>query len=242
MSYSEHMDLQLLCARIDEYTCSISDLLFTGSGLNDITVGGIITALRPLRFRLEITENGTDFDYFKWSKNGGRAWHATNVPIGSADTYIELDEGVKVKFTYAGGLNVKQHTVRDYWEWTANPVHSAEERRMAYDWVNDRLRSKMSTPVGSPSNVVVLAEANYACYVILRANGDPDAPMFRTEADSLISQYIKNELEAGTQSGPSTNSSDIMPVFTRGKKDWDRVTVGETMGRRSGYAGNLDDW
>ncbi|MHA1288982.1 MAG: hypothetical protein ACTSPB_16445 [Candidatus Thorarchaeota archaeon] len=243
MPYSEHRDLERIQARINEYTGVISDLLFTGTGLNDISVSGTLnSAVGPILFRVQITENGTDFDYFKWSKNGGRTWHATNVPIGSADTWIGLDDGIRIKFTYAGGHNVKQHTIGDYWDFTVNPPHTSEQRKMAYDWVNDRLRSKMTVPISSPSETIILAEANYACFLILRANDDPQAAQYETAAEKLVSQYIEDVLEANLQSTPKSNSKDVQPVFSRGKYDFDGNLLGPTMGRRDGYSGNLDNW
>lgn len=242
MPYSEHRDLQKLHHKIDQYTCHIAGLKFTGSGLNDITVSGTITAKQPISFKLEITDNGTDFDYFKWSKTAGRSWHATDVPIAADDVYIDLDEGVQVKFKYAGGHNIRSHTVGDCWEWVAYPVHSSEERKMAYDWLNDQLEAYMTTPVSSPSESVILAEATYACYLILRANGDPDADKFRIDTQDLIRSYIETRQKVNQQNSPTSDSENVRPVFTRGKRDFDGNIVGETMGRSSGWSGNLDRW
>jgi len=243
MPYSEHRDLEKINIKVNEYTGIISDLLFTGSGLNDISVNGTLnSAVSPILFRVQITKNGTDFDYFKWSKNGGRTWHATEVPIGSADTWIGLDDGIQVKFTYAGGHNVKQHTVGDYWDFTVDPPHTSEQRKMAYDWVNDQFRPKMTVPVSSPSETVIMAEAAYACFLILRANDDPAADRYLTDAERLVAKYIETTLENALQSMPKTNTTDVQPVFTRGKYDWNGNLLGPTMGHRDRTRGNLDAW
>jgi hypothetical protein len=81
---------------------------FTGSGLNDMTTGGVYTGTTDKRYRVVIDSIGTP-DTFKWSDDGGQTYIATGVNItGSAQT---LNDGVQVTFIHTSG-----HTANDFWE------------------------------------------------------------------------------------------------------------------------------
>ena len=85
----------------------IGNLDFTGSGLDDMSIGGTYTEETDAEYLVEIDGTGTP-DTFKWSKDGGTTWEATGVSItGSAQT---LDNGVTVTFGATTG-----HTIGDQW-------------------------------------------------------------------------------------------------------------------------------
>ena len=89
--------------------------VFTGSGLNDLTLGGEFNQPYTQTLRIEIDGTGTP-DTFKWSVDGGSTWVQTGVAItGSAQDLHYI--GVSVTFA-----NTTGHTVGDYWQVTLTPA------------------------------------------------------------------------------------------------------------------------
>lgn len=84
---------------------------FTGSGLDDLTVGGTYTDGNEevtTYYIVEIDAIGTP-DTFKWSDDGGTTWDAEGIAItGTAQT---LNNGVTITFGATTG-----HTLGDKWE------------------------------------------------------------------------------------------------------------------------------
>ena len=233
MAYSEHRALQQLHKKIDEYSSLFTNIEFAGSGLNDLSMDGAVYAFRPIHVQVKISSVDIKIDSFDWSDNSGRTWRATDLLITGENQTIGY--GIRIRFN-----SVRGHTDGDMWEFTASPPESLEERAIAYDWVNDQLRSRLTVPVSSPSKVIVSAEANYAVFLILRMNDDPNADKFREEAERLIAQYIV--AEEADQGGPLSNSENVLPQFTRRKFDFDDNLLGRTMGRTERDRGSLDDW
>jgi len=86
---------------------SVRPAVFQGSGLDDLTSGGTFTGTVLTEYLVEIDGTGAS-DTFRWSKDGGATWVASNVAItGSAQN---LDNGVTVTFGATTG-----HTVGDRW-------------------------------------------------------------------------------------------------------------------------------
>lgn len=81
----------------------------TGSGLNDVTVGGSYTASVAATFTIEITSAATP-DVFRWKKDSG-SWTTGVSVTGSAQT---LSDGVTVTFAATTG-----HTNGNVWTITA---------------------------------------------------------------------------------------------------------------------------
>jgi len=114
----------------------------------------------------------------------------------------------------------------------------------AHAWVVDTIRPFFTPPSNTPSRLLVLAEANYAVFLILRAaEQEIKAISFQQEAWKLI-RHLTSEADTQDTSagGPASSSSDIEPEFTTGKYD----TNGNYIGNKSGIAdnnkGSLDDW
>ena len=235
MAYSEHRDLQQLHKKIDEYTSSITNFQFDGAGLNDLAVTGGVLTFAPKHIQVRISSTSIQVDYFGWSDDSGRNWRANNVIISGAKQ--SLGHGIIAEFN-----SVRGHTLNDLWKFTINPPESLEERKIAYDWVNDKLQTYFTTPVSSPSNVVKSAEANYAVFYILRHNDDINAPGFRTEAENLLNQYIQQRVKTDLLGGSVSNAENIKPAFTKSKFDYEDELQGRVMGRTETYRGNLDDW
>ena len=78
---------------------------FTGSGLNDCSLGTGYSGGASAYYEIQIDGNGTP-DTFKWRKNGG-SWTTTVAITGAAQT---LDSGQTVTFTATTG-----HTLGDRW-------------------------------------------------------------------------------------------------------------------------------
>lgn len=86
-------------------TANIGAVVFTGTGLNDGTSGGVYTAVVDHTYTIIIDGNGTP-DTFKWKKDSGS--FTTGVGItGAAQT---LADGVTIHFGATTG-----HTIGDQW-------------------------------------------------------------------------------------------------------------------------------
>ena len=96
----------------------IGDPSFTGSGLNDIdtTASAVLDMTYPTTYRVSIDDDATP-DTFRWSKDGGDNWEATDIPItGDLQT---LENGVAIIFNSTTG-----HTIGDYWDIRAVPENT----------------------------------------------------------------------------------------------------------------------
>lgn len=242
MSYSDHDQLKKLYDKIDEYVCSFTDRRFTPGGgtggVNDLTLSGIITALFPIDFRIEIESGCTTF---RWSDTGGSLWKSSSVSLAvyAGDTAVEIVHGTKILFSL---VDSSHRNAGDKWDFTARGPNSKIERAMAYDWINDRLRGTISVPISDPSDSVIFAEANYAAFLILRAQDDPAYTSFRSEAIRLISSIKTEDMGVSKRGGPIANSAGVCPEFTRTKYDYDGNLLGRAMGRFDGVKGSLEDW
>jgi hypothetical protein len=100
-------------------TASIGTQTFTGTGLNDATIGGTFTAPWPLTLRVQIQTAGTP-DTYNYSVDNGVTWiSASNTNIsGGVQTLVYL--GLTVQFAATTG-----HTVGDYWQVVLTPAASA---------------------------------------------------------------------------------------------------------------------
>lgn len=84
--------------------------VFTGSGLNDLTAGGTVSAYVPRQYRVQIDGAGHP-DTFKWSNDNGGTWEATTVAITSATQTLE--NGIEIVLSATTG-----HTATDRWDFT----------------------------------------------------------------------------------------------------------------------------
>ena len=92
-------------AYLTQQYAPVSSVVFTGSGVNDMTAGATYTGEEDAIFEVTIDSEGTP-DTFKWSKNGVE--QATGVAItGSAQS---LGGEVSVTFTATTG-----HTATESW-------------------------------------------------------------------------------------------------------------------------------
>lgn len=90
---------------------TVGSVTFTGSGLNDMTNGGVFTGIVDTNYVIVIDGTGAP-DTFKWSDDGGATWNVETVSITGLDQ--TLSNGVTIRFEATTG-----HTLADKWEFTA---------------------------------------------------------------------------------------------------------------------------
>lgn len=122
---------------------------------------------------------------------------------------------------------------------------------IAHGWLTDSVRGKLVIPSNASDATYLwkLAEANYAIYLIGTSIATDDGlienqvqPFFAEAYRILLSLRTSADTGAGMQEGPKSSSTDIEPVFTRGKYDADGILIGNKMGIKDGLKGSLDDW
>lgn len=90
---------------------------FTGMGANDLTPSIVTTLDMTLPTTYRVSVDGDLPDTFRWSKNGGTTWEATDITItGSVQ---ELEHGVGITFSSIIG-----HTIGDIWDIRAVPQNT----------------------------------------------------------------------------------------------------------------------
>lgn len=105
------------------------------------------------------------------------------------------------------------------------------ERLKAQDWVNDNLRDRYTVPfTGTVSKSIMLAEANYAIGIILKANSTTAGFEFATyqpffqEAKSLINklrQYATGPDGSVEKDTIKSTNVGVEPVVALSKRDRD---------------------
>lgn len=90
--------------------------VFTGVGLDDITVSGNYNGTWEDDLVIKIDSTAGSPDTFKWSKDGGANWEATLVPCTLDSAPTLLDDGIYVGFAAVDG-----HTVDDLWTCAVQP-------------------------------------------------------------------------------------------------------------------------
>lgn len=95
---------------ITDATSFISDPVFTGAGIDDMTTGGTYIGTANKQYVVEIDYAGTGgvADRFRWSNTNGSTWNTSHVTITGLDQTIE--EGITVNFQHTTG-----HTLNDKW-------------------------------------------------------------------------------------------------------------------------------
>ena len=97
---------------------TIGAATLTGTGLDDLTVGGDYTGTKTRNFRVYVQSTGTP-DIIKWSEDGGDTWTATTISVTST---VYLPYGITLTFAATTG-----HTATEYWGftcyvWAGTPV------------------------------------------------------------------------------------------------------------------------
>ena len=96
---------------------TISDITFTGTGLNDMIFTGHYTGTASNRqFSVRIDDDSGVADKFEWSLDNFNTTEATNVTITGEDQ--SLQDGISVKFNAVDG-----HTDGNKWQGTASPTN-----------------------------------------------------------------------------------------------------------------------
>ncbi|TRZ50097.1 MAG: hypothetical protein D4S01_07315 [Dehalococcoidia bacterium] len=115
---------------------------------------------------------------------------------------------------------------------------------LAHDWLIDSCSPFFIPPPSSPSNLLILAEANYAVFLMLRADYQVVKSLpFQQEAWKLIKHITASaDTDDSVAGGPASASSHVDHVFSTGKFDSDGNFIGNKMGIQDDNKGSLDDW
>jgi len=226
-TYSTHADLKLLWADLDDLLGLLSVPEFSGSGvLNDLSHNSTYLGDSDVGYLVQI-DGISSPNTFRWSGDDGMNWYQELVPI-TGEAQI-LSDGVEITFGSTDG-----HSSLDSWEFFATAPNSESQRQLAYDWLNDSLRSVYTVPFSSPSHSVIMAEALYAVSIILQANDNPASFNLHSQAIKAVEQLIHDQLVSAKKGNiPVTSTLDVEPQFTSG-------TFDENGTRLS--TGSLDEW
>jgi len=232
-TYSAHSDLLALYASLNNLLGNMSEPVFSGTGaINDCTLNTIFLGTSDIDYKVQIDAAATP-DTFKFLE--GAVEKQTGVAI--TGTVQKLSNGVTVTFA-----NTTGHTLADAWSFTATTADSDDERAYANAWLNNILKAAYTVPISSPSETVLLAEAHYAIFLILKAHKDSAYYAFLSQANKLANALVASEeLSIAKTGGPVSNSSNIQVQFSRGRYDSDNQLLGRGTSN-DGKRGSLDDW
>jgi len=115
---------------------------------------------------------------------------------------------------------------------------------LAHDWLVDSCSPFFSPPASSPSKLLILAEANYACFLMLRADFQTVKSLpFQQEAWRLVKHITSSaDTDDPASAGPASSSSFVEPTFSSAKFDHNSNFIGNKMGISDLNKGSLDDW
>jgi len=119
---------------------------------------------------------------------------------------------------------------------------------LAHDWLIDSIRPFFIPPATSTSKLLVLAEANYAMYLMFRADNETIKSLgFQQESYRLLNIITtKANVQAAATGGPASSSyrsgRRTQPTFTQSKFDSDGKAIGDVSGISSDNVGSLDDF
>ena len=186
MSYSSNTDISNLVDVVEfDFSWEFSAVTFYGSGLNDMTLSaaanqGKTNLDEPQSIVVEIINIDGAADVYRVSRDDGVEWGS----IGAIPASLISDDigfGIRVDWGAVTG-----HTKGNFWKFTATPITPSAYRDFAYDWLNDSLEQTHDVPFDDPSKTIILTEATYAIYLILRKADDPRYTAFRAEAYRLL--------------------------------------------------------
>jgi len=92
---------------------TLTDTVFTGSGIDDFVKYGDYTGIDDSYFIFEIDGAET----FQWSNDSGVSWNSTDLPVTNYTTPLHIENGIYVLWNSDSG-----HTVGDKWEFNATIV------------------------------------------------------------------------------------------------------------------------
>jgi len=137
--------------------------MFTGTGLDDLSVGGIYTQSTNRVYEISITGTGTP-NQFKWraSEDGGSTWGSLSAAINCSLTAVDIEYGVTVAFGATTG-----HTLADYWRLQATAqLPDGSLSVFPARWI-EVLKTADYTS-GSPTYTDVTADANSTAGAIVQ--------------------------------------------------------------------------
>ncbi len=203
----------------------IEDAVFSGSGLDDLTSGGIFSGSVNRSFLIEIDAEGTP-DTFKWSKDGGTTWDVSTIAITGAAQ--DLIEGVTIIFLATTG-----HTLGDQWAFDAFPVGtidtSVTDRAIddADAEIDGYCAERYTVPFDPVPTVIRKYSVDIAIYNLFSRRHGPDEVRTKRYDDAII--FLKNVADGDISLGadaPKETSQDSVGVTT--DKD-DRIFTSTTL-------------
>ncbi len=117
-----------------------------------------------------------------------------------------------------------------------------KERKKASDWVDDQLRDRYTVPFTSPSETIIMAEANYAVGMILKSISTTLNFEFSTynpfflEAKSLINKlrsFITGVDGTGETNTLKSTKTGVEPTVAKSKFNRDGLRINPTLALRS---------
>ncbi len=92
---------------------ALGAITYSGTGPNDLSHSGNYNGGEDRVYRVEIDDDASSPETFKWSNDGGGSWQATAVQITGSAQLLENDIYVTIVTTTG-------HTLGDYWQWNAD--------------------------------------------------------------------------------------------------------------------------
>ncbi len=191
---------------------TIGEVVFDGSGLDDMINGGEFTGDEDITYLIEIDGTGAP-DTFKWSKDGGSAWIQETVNIDGFEQL--LDNGVAVTFGDTTG-----HTLTDKWSFIARVADPIAVHKIPVNLNMPSLAPSGSVTFGpfDLRNVEAVAltiglgfAGGAGAGVSVKALTSADGVSYDTESDPYAGDGLEPDFVAGT-TVQKTSLIDVMAI------------------------------
>jgi hypothetical protein len=227
-------------ADFNDVTTGVGPTSHTGTGLNDVTIGGTYVGSTTKTYRIKIMTAGTP-DTYQWSGDDGSTWSGSNINVTAAGP-VTVAEGLTVNFLATTG-----HTATEYWSSTVivplttltTPLKMAEievnhEGTGADNKARMIIRTNEGGTVGSTS---IHTNTSGACVV-----GDMVSGGTYTGGPTPVTYYVKVTDHSSTpnkfawSTDNSHYSADInmtgsAQTLEKGvSANWDSTTIGRATG------------
>ena len=203
----------------------IEDAVFIGSGLDDLTSGGIFTGSANRSFLIEIDAEGTP-DTFRWSKDGGVSWDVSTVAI--TGTAQELTEGITITFLATTG-----HVLAEQWAFDSFPlgtIDTSVTNRAIADAdaeIDGYCMERYTVPLDPAPSIIRKFSVDIAIYNLFSRRHGPDEVRIKRYDDAItfFKGVAAGDISLGADA-PTETSQDSVGVTT--DKD-DRIFTAATL-------------
>ena len=209
---------------------------FTGSGTDDMSIGGFFTGGTTLSYRIQIDAIGTP-DTFTWSDDGGSTWDATGVAISGAAQ--ALNNGVTITFATTTG-----HILGDRWDFVtqSSDVNGNIVQQLKY--VSQNIAGATTTLQLAYDNSVsppTITDSSNVAILTIQQTGTGNIIDFQNGAGSVFSVDNAGNIIMGASTLTAVDSVQISSggtsnlVLNAGSGEI-RAAVGSTFYNENGYA------